>query len=127
MMETLRDFVIAEIDKRHMSVREFARLVGVANVSISAVINPGKREVKSPSIDFLLKLAKATNTNALILLVLAYPEIKPYFEALTGRPASDTLRLEQIERLSDDLRAAIDVILVKSAGARQSENDVKGE
>jgi len=126
-METLRDFVIAEIDKRHMSVREFARLVGVANVSISAVINPGKREVKSPSIDFLLKLAKATNTNALILLVLAYPEIKPYFEALTGRPASDTLRLEQIERLSDDLRAAIDVILVKSAGARQSENDVKGE
>jgi transcriptional regulator with XRE-family HTH domain len=126
-METLRDFVIAEIDKRHMSIREFARLVGVANVSISAVINPGDRAVKAPSIDFLLKLAKATKTNVFILLVLAYPEVKPYIEALTGRPASDTLRLEQIERLSDDLRAAIDVILVKSAGARQGEDHVEGE
>lgn len=126
-METLRDFVLAEIDRRHMSVREFARLVGVANVSIAAVINPGNRAVKSPSIDFILKLAKATNTNALILLVLAYPEIKPHFEALTGRSASDTLHLEQINRLADDLRAAIDVTLATRTGAHQGKDHVKGE
>lgn len=73
-MDSLRDFILEELDRRHQSVRAFAELVGVSHPAIGAIINPREgRQVKAPSVEFILKLARATGTNALMLLMLAYP------------------------------------------------------
>lgn len=56
-MKTLREFLLEEIQRRHMSAREFARMVGVAHPSITTHLNEDGR-IREPSVDFLVKLAR---------------------------------------------------------------------
>jgi plasmid maintenance system antidote protein VapI len=56
-MDTLRDFVLAEIQKRYMSEREFARLVGVAHTTIGYILHPERSKGRELTASFVIKLA----------------------------------------------------------------------
>jgi transcriptional regulator with XRE-family HTH domain len=108
---TLGEFIDQEIRQRQMSVREFAELVGVTHPTILKFREHGKKDVGSPSIEFLILLAKATNTSLVALLAMAFPDAAPLLQV---DPA--TLILSQrIQRLPDHIRQAIDDLLSKYA------------
>ena len=122
-MNTLREFLLDELQKRHMSARKFAKIVGVSHASITTHLNEDGR-IKDPSVDFLIKLGKATNTNAMLLLAMAYPALKSELEALVRLPIHSTLRLEQIENLPPAAQELIDAFLISAAAARKGEDRV---
>lgn len=95
---TLKDFIDEyihdhpEID----SYNKFAQRIGVASSTILDVVK-GKHK---PGIDFLTKMADATNTDFILLVQIAYPE-----QAGKGRSSpSSQLLAERINRLPDPLR-----------------------
>jgi transcriptional regulator with XRE-family HTH domain len=108
---TLGEFIDQEIRKRQMSVREFAEFVGVTHPTILKFREHGKKEVGSPSIEFLIMLAQTTNTSLIALLAMAFPDAAPLLKV---DPA--TLILSQrIQKLPDHIRQAIDDLLAKYA------------
>lgn len=97
----LRDFILAELQQRHMSEREFAKLVGVANTTISRAVGETPPE---PTLSFLVKLADATSVDICTLVLLA----------LDRQPTTNlSIRLttQRIERLPPRMRAVVEVIL----------------
>jgi transcriptional regulator with XRE-family HTH domain len=71
-MITLAEFITQEMRRRNMSARQFADFVGVTNQTISRAVDPSK--VPQHGLDFLNKLAKATNTDLCTIVSLLYPE-----------------------------------------------------
>jgi transcriptional regulator with XRE-family HTH domain len=108
---SLGDFLDQEIHKRKMSVREFADLVGVTHPTIIKFREHGKKDVGNPSIEFLIKLAQATNTSLIALLAMSFPDAVPLLDV-----DADTLILSQrIQKLPDHIRQAINDLLSKYA------------
>jgi transcriptional regulator with XRE-family HTH domain len=108
---SLGDFIDQELHKRQMSVREFAEFVGVTHPTIIKFREHGKKDVGSPSIEFLIKLAQATNTSLVALLAMAFPDAAPLLQV-----DPPTLILSQrIQKLPDHIRQAIDDLLAKYA------------
>jgi transcriptional regulator with XRE-family HTH domain len=108
---TFKDFLAAEIKKRDMSTREFARYVGVAHGTIGRFINHPPEVTGKPSVEFIEKLARATNTDPCLLLALVIPNTARHTAA-----SPDALILSQrIEQLPEHLREAIDAILARYA------------
>jgi transcriptional regulator with XRE-family HTH domain len=70
---TLRDFILLQMHQRDMSAREFARFIGVSHGTINRFLDYGEREVGYPSVDFLFKLAKATDTDIGVVMRLLEP------------------------------------------------------
>jgi len=126
-MDTLKEFILAEMHKRSMSEREFSRLVGVAHTTINYLINQEKKAPREVTVSFIVKLARATNNNPILLLMLAFPELKPDLKALVGLPTSSAMRLKQIEDLPEGVVEIIDAFLMSAAATRERKNDVKGE
>lgn len=118
-MDTLRDFILAEMRKRYMSEREFGRLVGVAHTTIGYVLNPERSKGRELTASFVIKLARATNTNVMLLFALAYPETKPDLEALVGLSTSYVMRAKQLEKLPDAALSMIDAFLLQAAASNQ--------
>jgi transcriptional regulator with XRE-family HTH domain len=77
---TLGQFIQDEMKRREMSMREFAKLVGVSHKIIGKFRNHGinpiynKRPVGEPSLEFLAKLSKATSIDLCALVALIYPD-----------------------------------------------------
>ncbi len=108
---SLGDFIDQELHKRQMSVREFAEFVGVTHPTIIKFREHGKKDVGSPSIEFLIKLAQATNTSLVALLAMAFPDAAPL---LAIDPATFILS-QRIQKLPPHIRQAIDDLLAKYA------------
>jgi transcriptional regulator with XRE-family HTH domain len=108
---TLGEFIDQEIRKRQMSVREFAEFVGVTHPTILKFREHGKQDVGTPSIEFLIKLAKVTNTSLIALLAMAFPDAAP----LLNVDAATLILSQRIQRLPDHIRQAIDDLLSKYA------------
>lgn len=78
--KTLGEFIEAEIKRRNMSASEFARFVDVPVSVMSKFRNHGVtdtysgRAVGDPSLDFLVKLAKATHVDLCALVALTRPD-----------------------------------------------------
>ncbi len=107
--KTLGKFILAEMDRRQMSAREFARFVGVTHKTINKFINYGAKDVGYPSMDFIAKLAQTTGTDPCYLLELIIPDV-----ALSNRISPDAAILGQrIEKLPENVREAIDGIIAK--------------
>lgn len=103
---TLGQFILAEMERRQMSAREFARLVGVTHKTINKFVNGNPKGY--PSMDFLAKLAKATHADPCYLLGLIIPDI-----VQEGSIKPDDLLLSQrIGQLPPDKRDAIDAIIL---------------
>lgn len=69
----LSEFILEEMKKREMSMREFSSYVGVSPTTISNTLNPQKNII--PSTDFLAKLADATHTDIATLIAMVFPEL----------------------------------------------------
>lgn len=75
-MQNLREFLIEEMHKRRMSGREFANMVGVASSTIVRfTAEEYKKKNPAPSLDFLVKLSKATRVDLCILVAYVHPEL----------------------------------------------------
>lgn len=113
--KTLGEFILEEMRKRDMSAREFADLVGVANTVINKFLNHGisetygEQKVGQPSLGFLGKLSKATNTDICYLITLVVPDA-----VRVTNPDIDALALSRrIEQLPDNAKEVIDAIIDK--------------
>ncbi len=73
-MESLREFILDEMQKRRMSGREFAEFVGVANSTIVRATDYQKTP-PTPSLEFLEKLSKATRVDICTLVAFVYPDL----------------------------------------------------
>ncbi len=125
--ETLKEFIEQQLRDRYMSARQFADLVGVSNTTINRLISSKPNEDRTPKVDVLLKISKATNTSIIYLLNIAYPEIqKPLADAM--RTSTDTLLLSQrIEQLPEHIREAIDTLIMERFHAREIKDQTESE
>lgn len=100
-----KDFILTEMNKRGMSARQFASFVGVTSTTINRTIDP--REPVAPSIELLVKLAMATQTDVGMLVKLAYPEVEK-----TGLDSEALALAQQISALPEDQREVIRTYLL---------------
>lgn len=99
---TLGDFLTEEMSRRNMSVLRFSQFVGVSHTSIHKFLEYGKKDVGYPSVDFVIKLAKATNTDISVIMALIDPTVPTgEHQPLTGMLA------EEIESLTDHQRKMV--------------------
>jgi transcriptional regulator with XRE-family HTH domain len=105
---TLGSFILSEIEKRKMSARAFADMVGVTHKTINKFLNYGTKDVGYPSVDFLLKLARATNTDICYLMTLVDPNA-PNFDHISPEDRALSTR---IGNLPPHLRDAIDAMII---------------
>jgi transcriptional regulator with XRE-family HTH domain len=108
---TLGAFIHAEMLRRDMTAREFAEYVGVTHSTINKFLNHGisntyaGKPVGEPSVDFLVKLARATHTDICSLMALIAPDV-------TTTNAEAQVIAERIARLPPDKREIIDSFLL---------------
>jgi transcriptional regulator with XRE-family HTH domain len=105
---TFGDFLAEEIKKRHMSAREFGEYIGVTHTSINKFLQFGKKDVGYPSMDLILKLAKATNTDVGKLIAMIDHEV-PYMPPDVSPKVQ--LLAEQINQLNDKQRQVIEAMI----------------
>lgn len=98
VMTTLGDFIENELRQRHMSAREFATFIGVAHTTVGRAMY---KDAPDPTLDFLVKLARATNVDLCTLVALVKPDdvkIQPDIQLIADR----------IARLPADKREIVD-------------------
>lgn len=96
----LSEFLIAEMNKRKLSQREFATLMGIDYSTISKHIS-GK--IAKPSLDFLVRLSEGTHTNLQTVIAFAYPEVA---DKMKFDPEI-LLLAERLDRLPEDVKEFI--------------------
>lgn len=100
----LGDFLLEQIQRRDMSAREFARFIGVNHQTINKFLDYGKKDVGYPSVDFIIRLAKATKTDAGTLMNLIEPTLSTF-------DAKTRLIAEQLAELSEHERKMVDAFI----------------
>jgi transcriptional regulator with XRE-family HTH domain len=112
MAKTLGEFLREEIEQRNMSIRAFAEFMGVTHVTVLKFIEYGESEDAGyPSMEFLIKLARATHRDIRYIITL----IAPDDVVLNGGPDPELLYLsKRINELPPEYRKVIEVIV--SAG-----------
>lgn len=115
----LRQFILEQMNQRDMSARQFADLVGVSNNTISRFVDQTERDPGNPSAEFLLKLAKATNTNPITVFGLAYPELQAGAKEVTGQDFDTILLIERFNKLPPHLQDAIRTIILQTVEGRE--------
>lgn len=71
-MLTIREFVIEDMARRKMSLREYADFLGVTHPTVGRYVNNKDKEVQWA---FLVALSRATHTDIGYLARLAAPEV----------------------------------------------------
>ena len=106
---SLKEFVIEEMRLRDMSARQFGKFVGVSNTTINRALD--LKYTADPTLDFLAKLATATNTSLMTLIGLSFPDA---LELNQPSPAA-LIMAQKIEKLPAHLQEAIAAIIRGSA------------
>ena len=104
-MITFGEFLRREIDRRGMSLSEFARLVGVSHQTISKYTEFPKPGTSYPPFELLVKLSEITKTDLGTLAVIVEPAasyISPQARFLA----------ERIERLDAERQQMIDALIM---------------
>lgn len=102
---TLKEFIIEEMRRRDMSARQFAKVVGVSNTTINRALD--SKYTADPTLDFLAKLAIATNVSLIALVELSFPGV---LEKDQPSPAA-LIMAQKIEKLPSHLQEAIAAII----------------
>lgn len=121
---TLTEFLEHEIQKRGLSYREFAKLVGVSHRTINQLLDQKPQKKRQVSASLLLKLSKATGVNIVTLMSLAYPDVAESVNEVVGMDATSLLRLQRIQELPENLRDAVDTIIFQRAQLKKANNGV---
>jgi plasmid maintenance system antidote protein VapI len=101
MEMTIIDFLNDQMQKRDVGVRGFAKEIGVSHATISEILS-GKQGV---TLEFLIKVAKATQIDLCTLVAFVAPN-----EARMSAKAA--LMAQEISQLPPDKQAFIDDILM---------------
>lgn len=96
-MFTLGDFIEEERRKRKLSLREFAKLIGVSHSALAKHIN--KTDTR-PSLDLLEKLSDKTGASLHVLIMLASPALAKQ-STLSARAL---LFAEEFDKLGEELQ-----------------------
>lgn len=102
---TLADWLNEEIQKRHMSIREFSRASGVGHTTLNRMLAPDTAEVEYPSMDTLVKLSRFTKLDLCTLVAMVSPED-------TEIDAEARIIAERIAQLSPDKQAIVDAYIL---------------
>lgn len=102
------DFLRGEMRKRNLSNHKFADLLGVSHTTINRLVEFGKKETNYPSMEFILRLAKLTNTDVGRIIAMIDPEI-PY--NIPDMNPKSVLLAQQIDQLSDKQRQVIEAMI----------------
>jgi transcriptional regulator with XRE-family HTH domain len=71
--KTLREFIREEMNKRDMSARQFADLLGVAPSTITTHLDD--KSNTEPTLSFLRKLARQTGVPLASIIAMAFPDV----------------------------------------------------
>ena len=104
----LGDFLRAEMQNRDMSAYALGDFIGVSHTTINKLVEFGDKEVGYPSLEFMIKLARATKLDIRYLIMLVVPE-----DTLESNAVSpEFLRLsERIERLPAEYRKVVEMMI----------------
>ncbi len=103
-MNRIAEYVDREIKRREISIRGFAELLGLHHNTVIRYLNG-----EEPTLDFLVKLAKATGADLIALIDLAYPGIIDQ-----NRPSARAiLYAQQLDQLPDEVREVIFKMIFK--------------
>jgi len=69
-----RAFLRAEMERRRLSIREFAAQVKVSHTTIQRFVDENPAKLYVPTLDFLDKLSIATGASLNTLLAICFPE-----------------------------------------------------
>lgn len=96
-MFTLGDFLEEERKKRKLSIREFAKLIGVSHSTLNKHI---KKPETRPSLDLLERLSDKTGASLHVLIMLASPALAKQ-STLSSRAL---LFAEEFDKLGEELQ-----------------------
>ncbi len=96
-MATLIEWLQQEIDRRHVSVREFARHADLSHGTLNRILAPESEDDRYPSLRTLVKLARYTGSDLCTLVALVAPED-------TSIDAEARILVERIRRLTPENR-----------------------
>lgn len=105
-MDGLAGFVAAQMKERKMSARQFADFVDVSSTTINNILKPSGYPYV-PSVELLIKLARATHSDLISLVLMAFPEASD----LVRETPDGRLMADQFERIPDDVKAVVAGIL----------------
>lgn len=103
---SLGDFLRDEMNRRGMSANKFAEFIGVSHTSINKFLEYGEQDIGYPSVEFVVKLARATNTDAGYVMSLIEPDVTmlPVHEM----DERTLLHAKKYNRLSDNKRELVE-------------------
>lgn len=104
-MNQLAKFVNEEMNRREMSIRQFAELLGYTHPTISKIIDT--KDPKKPSLEFLIKLAEVTHADIRDLVAMVAPEV-------AGESAEVAALSARFRRLSKEQQEIVDRLLTGS-------------
>lgn len=107
----LSRWLLEEIQRREMSVREFARFVGLTHGTLNNLLNA--RHTSPPTIETLSRLARATKVDLCTLVAFVAPD-------LTDDSGRVRLMVDRISRLPPAQQEIVDRYLL---GALFKEDD----
>lgn len=72
--QAFRTFLKSELDRRKVSLREFATQVSVSHTTIQRFVDENPSKLYIPTLEFLDKLSTATGVSLNTLLAICFPE-----------------------------------------------------
>ncbi len=123
-VKNLGDFLEQEMYERHMSARAFAEFLEVSHATINNLIRYGRQETGYPSVEFLIRLATATQTDIGYLITLVAPP-----ELMRSELDPDVINMSQrILKLPPPYRKIIEQIIATGLEEIAASNDqIKAE
>jgi transcriptional regulator with XRE-family HTH domain len=101
----LAQFILAEMQRHGMSAREFARFVGVSHATINRLVDTRSPDAGQPSVEFIGKLAVATQTPLATLIALVLPHVADPTDELLD--TETLLMARQFQALSEAERKTV--------------------
>ncbi|MCL4254210.1 MAG: helix-turn-helix domain-containing protein [Anaerolineae bacterium] len=106
-LKLFREFLLNEIQKRDMSIREFASWLGINNSSINKYLDT--KENRVPSLETLAIIAQKTGTPVDVLFGMIYPEVDEKFLRIDAK----TMRIaQQITQLPPEKREIVEAFIL---------------
>lgn len=116
-MNELQKFISEQMVKLgDLSVRKFADKMGVHDTTLGRVLHP--TDPAAPTVEFLIKLAKATNTDIRQIIVMVSPD-----DVVHGSSATAASLLTRIDKLSDEDRKIVDKFIAGAMSHLAKTND----
>lgn len=104
-MQKLQEFIWEQMKSMgDLSMRRFADVIGVSQPTISRVLDPN--DPVFPSIELLIKLARATRTDIRDLVVMVAPD-----DVIIGQNPKAMRLATRLDKLTDEQKMIIDRLI----------------